>query len=128
MHFNRNNPNNPNNNFMKKTTIIANRLMTYFESFIKDDKVDLKANHRQIISLFNASNFIRTSPQDRIALLKMVTVSVRAELDKELQLAEENAQEIKLFKKEPYISAHKQIEKRNYDFLAMHNIEFIREN
>jgi hypothetical protein len=112
---------------MKKTTIATNRLIAWLKGLIKEDRVDLQDNYSQIITLFNYSNFIATTPIERIELLKKVSSKIRHELDKELELAESNALAIRQFKKEPYISNHKEIAKGNYDFLAMHNIEFLRD-
>jgi hypothetical protein len=92
---------------MKKTTIAANRLITYLKGLITEEKVDLQDNHRQIIALFNHSNFIATTPIERIELLKKVTSTIRYQLDQELEIAESNALAINEFKKEPYISEHK---------------------
>ena len=112
---------------MKKTTIVANYLFAFIKGFIKEDKVDLQKNYEQIMRLFDESNFIKTNPQERMKLLKMVSGSVRARLTNELEQAKTDVKDILEFEKEPYISKAKEPEQRNYDFLAMHNIEFIRD-
>lgn len=112
---------------MKKTTIATNRLITWLKGLIKEDKVDLQKNYESIMRLFDESNFIKTSPQERIALLKRVTASARYRLDMELEEAKSINKAIAEFKKEPYVYVEKPMEKRNYDFLAMHNIEFLRD-
>ncbi len=94
---------------MKKTTIAANRLITYIKGLIKEDKIDINKNFEAIMLLFDESNFIKTSPQERIALLKRVTSSVRHRLDLELEEADTVKNDITEFKKEPYISEHKEI-------------------
>lgn len=110
---------------MKKTTIAANRLIKFMKAFLEKDKVDLKKAHESIMLLFDESNFIKLNPIEKMDLLKKVTANIRYQLDTELELAESNAKAIKQFKKEPYISEHKEMKQRDYDFFAMHNIEFM---
>lgn len=103
------------------------KLIHYLFDLLSEGKVDLAKNHSEIIALFKQSNYINTTPQERMKLLQLVTATVRAELDKELEQAELDVKDITAFKKEPYVYVEKPMEKRNYDFLAMHNIEFLRD-
>jgi len=103
------------------------KFIHYLFDLLSEGKVDLVKNHSQIIALFRQSNYINTTPQERMKLLQRVTATVRAELDRELQQAEIDVKDITEFKKEPYVYVEKPMEQRNYDFLAMHNIEFLRD-
>ena len=101
------------------------QILNYLADLLKEGKVDLVKNHLEIVSLFDQSNYINTTPQERMKLLQLVTETVRARLDRELQQAEIDVKDIPEFKKEPYVYVEKPLEKRNHDFFAMHDIEFI---
>ena len=104
------------------------QILNYLSDLLKEGKVDLVKNHLEIVSLFDQSNYINTTPQERMKLLQLVTATVRARLDRELEQAQIDVKDITEFKKEPYVYVEKPMEQRNYDFLAMHNIEFIRDD
>ena len=101
------------------------QILNYLFDLLKEGKVDLVKNHSEIIALFRQSNYIDTTPQERMKLLQRVTATVRAELERELQQAEIDVKDITAFKKKPYVYVEKPMEKRNHDFFAMHDIEFI---
>jgi len=108
---------------MKKA---INKLISWLTGLTKEDTVDLNKNCESIMLLFNESNFIKLSTNDRMQLLKMVTRKVRSKLTEEKEIKQAEIRDILNFEKEPYISKHKEVAKRNYDFLAMHNMEFLR--
>ena len=101
------------------------KFINYLFYLSGEGKVDLAQNHYEIIGLFRKSNHINTTPQERMKLLQRVTATVRAELERELQQAEIDVKDITEFKKEPYVYVEKPMGKRNHDFFAMHDIEFI---
>ena len=85
------------------------KVLHYLSDLLSEGKVDLTKNHSEIIVLFKQSNYINTTPQERMKLLQLVTATVRAELDRELHQAQTDVKDISNFKKEPYIYRQKEM-------------------